>query len=123
VFTPATTVPAGGTITLTMPAGYFLGSVTSIASTVVSLTATSTPAAMAASTSIVLYTAGAATGTAGRDGERRARPEPAPAPTTAGCGNTAPIRSRSAPKCARQSVSQSGERNECAVQGAGRRVQ
>jgi len=33
VFTPAFSVPIGGAITLTMPAGYFLGSVTSIAST------------------------------------------------------------------------------------------
>ncbi len=31
VFAPNVTVPIGGTITLTMPAGYFLGSVTSIA--------------------------------------------------------------------------------------------
>jgi hypothetical protein len=64
VFTPVTTVPAGGTITLTMPTGYFLGSVTSITSTVGSLTAASYTAATATSTSIVLTTAGAATGTA-----------------------------------------------------------
>ena len=64
VFTPSTTVPAGGTITLTMPTGYFLGSVTSITSTVGSLTAASYTAATATSTSIVLTTAGAATGTA-----------------------------------------------------------
>jgi len=63
VFTPATTVPIAGTITLTMPAGYFLGSVTSIISTVPVLTATSTPAATATSTTIVLTTSGAATGT------------------------------------------------------------
>jgi len=64
VFTPANNVQIGGTITLFMPAGYFLGSVTSIASNVISLTATSTgPAATATNTSIVLTTAGAATGT------------------------------------------------------------
>ena len=63
VFTPATTVASGGTITLTMPAGYFLGSVTSIASTVSSLTATSSPAAGASSTTIVLTTGGVASGT------------------------------------------------------------
>jgi len=64
VFQPKTSVPIDGKITLTMPAGYFLGMVTSIASSVTSLTATSTPAATATSTSIVLTTAGAETGTA-----------------------------------------------------------
>jgi hypothetical protein len=64
VFTPFTSVPIGGNITLAMPFGYFLGSVASIASTVASLAATSTSAATATSTSIVLTTAGAATGTA-----------------------------------------------------------
>jgi len=63
VFTPQNTVASGQTITLTMPAGYFLGSVASIASTVATLTATSTPA-MATNTSIVLTTGGAPTGTA-----------------------------------------------------------
>jgi hypothetical protein len=63
VFTPATTVPIAGTITLTMPAGYFLGTVSSIASSVASLTATSATVT-ATSTTLVLTTAGAASGTA-----------------------------------------------------------
>jgi len=62
VFTPFNPVAIGGKITLTMPRGYFLGSVTSIASGVPALTATSTFAAMAQNTSIVLITAGAAIG-------------------------------------------------------------
>jgi hypothetical protein len=64
VFQPKTTVPIEGTITLTMPPGYFLGSVTSIASSVATLTATSTPAATATSTTIVLTTGVVATGIA-----------------------------------------------------------
>ncbi len=63
VFHPLTDVPIGGTITLTMPTGYFLGLVTSIASTVTPLTATSAPVT-AASTTLVLTTGGAASGTA-----------------------------------------------------------
>jgi len=53
VLTPTTTVPIAGTITLTLPAGYFLGSVTSITAAA-GLAATSTPAATAASTTIIL---------------------------------------------------------------------
>jgi hypothetical protein len=63
VFQPKTTVPMGQTIILTMPAGYFLGSVSSITSSVATLTATSTPAATATSTTIVLTTGVVATGT------------------------------------------------------------
>jgi hypothetical protein len=63
VFTPRNSVLLGGTITLTMPQGYFLGSVTSIRSSVATLTATSTFAATAQNTSIVLTTGVVATGT------------------------------------------------------------
>jgi len=63
VFNPAIDLIAGGTITLTMPVGYFRGTVSSIASSKSGLTATSTPAADSSSTTIILTTGGAATGT------------------------------------------------------------
>jgi hypothetical protein len=58
-----TTVSSGQNITLTMPSGYFLGTVSSISTIVTALTATSSSAAISNSNAIVLTTGGAAIGT------------------------------------------------------------
>jgi hypothetical protein len=65
VFTPVTLIPTGGTITITMPAGYFIGTAAFAAgkaSPATTMTGSAT-AVTATSTEIVITTAGAVSGT------------------------------------------------------------
>jgi len=64
VFTPATTVPIGGTITLTMPAGYFLGSAFFVSGhSSVDVLSGVAPPVSSTSTLIFITTSGATIGT------------------------------------------------------------
>ena len=64
VYTPATTVPIAGKITLSMPTGYFIGTATFAATaTNIPLLTGSAAAVTATSTHIIITTAGATTGT------------------------------------------------------------